>query len=391
MRVVVVYRYFAPDTPPYAIMLDRMTAWLAEDGHQVEVLTAQPAYKPEAKIPQQPWRENRTGVEIRRFWLLRETARGLIRAFNSFLFVVFAAFEILIGPKRDLVWTATMPPVFQAFLLCLASKIRGASFLYQMQDIYPEVAEATGNRLPAPLAWFLRRLDNWTLRNADACVVLSEDMADTIRGRVGNTARLHVINNFALALPAASPPRRPDGPVRFLFAGNIGRYQALPELVNAFASAASNDLELVLLGEGALKEKLIKRTRGQKHIHFLDHVPPEEALRKMQAADFGIVSLTPGLYRYAFPSKLLTYLAASLKILAIIEPESRLAKMILENHLGHTLSWSDKPEKWSRTLLELARTARSGEQMVVPPCLYHPESIRGQWLELVQQLGEKRT
>ena len=155
MKIAVVYRYFAPDTPPYAIMLEKMTAWLAAEGHDVEVLTAQPAYKPEAAIPQQPWRDMRNGVRIRRFWLLPERARGMVRAFNSLCFVLRAAANILFGPRRDLVWTATMPPVIQAFLLCAVAKLRGARFLYHMQDIYPEVAEATGTRFSPPLAWCL--------------------------------------------------------------------------------------------------------------------------------------------------------------------------------------------------------------------------------------------
>ena len=47
MRVVLVHRYFWPDTPPYAHIL-RAIAWtLAAGGHDVTVLTAQPSYNRE--------------------------------------------------------------------------------------------------------------------------------------------------------------------------------------------------------------------------------------------------------------------------------------------------------------------------------------------------------
>ena len=53
MRILIVYRYFWPDTPPYATMLRDISRWLAEAGHDVEILTAQPSYKPEVGIDHQ--------------------------------------------------------------------------------------------------------------------------------------------------------------------------------------------------------------------------------------------------------------------------------------------------------------------------------------------------
>ena len=57
MRILIAYRYFLPDTPAYAAILGNISFWLAEEGHQVEVIAAQPGYKPGANIPKQAWRE----------------------------------------------------------------------------------------------------------------------------------------------------------------------------------------------------------------------------------------------------------------------------------------------------------------------------------------------
>ena len=65
MKITIVYRYFWPDTPPYATMLRDMSEWFVDAGHDVEVITAQPGYKPKADIPAQPRQETINGVKIR--------------------------------------------------------------------------------------------------------------------------------------------------------------------------------------------------------------------------------------------------------------------------------------------------------------------------------------
>jgi glycosyltransferase involved in cell wall biosynthesis len=394
MRITIVYRYFWPDTPPYAVMLKEMTRWLAEAGHDVEMLTAQPSYKPEARIASQPWVENIDGVKVRRLWLFGESGRGLLRALNSLLFVLKSFLVILLGPRCDVVWTATMPPVLQAFLLCLAARLRGASFIYQMQDIYPEVAETMGLGLPRPLARLLKGLDNWTLRRAAAVVVLSEDMASTIRARVGGGARLHIINNFALVTDG-TPRRgkRKPGPVRFLFAGNLGRYQCLPELVSAFSRIPRETAELLLLGDGAMKAELVDLAGkgGSGNIRFVGHVPPAEAFRHMQEADSGIVSLAPGLYRCAFPSKILTYMAASLPLLVLVESGSSLARLVAEHGLGQTVDATASHEALAAAITAEANAIAGGKIYLPPPGeLYHPAGARVRWLSLLDTLGEMR-
>ena len=76
-------------------------------------------------------------------------------------------------------------------------------------------------------------------RGAQRVVVLSQDMADRSRARGLSTANVSVINNPPLAIdsamrPALPPPLdEPTNAVRFLFAGNLGRFQGLERLVAA--------------------------------------------------------------------------------------------------------------------------------------------------------------
>lgn len=395
MRITIVYRYFWPDTPPYAAMLRDISRWLAEAGHDVEVLTAQPAYKPELGIPRQPALESVDGVTIRRLPLLRENGGRITKALNAALFVAQAMLRLLRGDKPDIVWTATMPPVLQAFVMMTAAKLRLSGFLYHMQDIYPEVGIAGGVLANGPASRLLRWLDTRTLNRTDVNVVLSEDMKHVIEERGASPRQIRVINNYAWGRPARSqrPVSRAKGPARFVFAGNLGRFQNLEDLVEAFALVPSELAELHFMGTGRARSSLVAMVErmGLPHVRFHDHRPDDEALEFMQSCDVGIVSLTPGIYRYAYPSKTWTYMAAGLTMLAIVERDSELAKMITGRQMGSVAEWSDGAGKIGETIVRLASDIRDGKGATGRSDRDHlPERARGQWLTLFESLKAER-
>lgn len=391
MKITIVYRYFWPDTPPYAVMLREMTAWLAQAGHDVEVVTAQPSYKREAGIPKQPSRESVNGVTVRRLPLFRERGPGFMRLINSALFIALASWDIAFGRRRDLVWTATMPPVVQAAVLRRVSHLRGAMFLYQMQDIYPELGVVSRTMKDGLIARLLRRIDMITLRKSDAVVVLSDDMEKAIEERGAPPRRLRIINNFALTndeerrLP--SLVRRK--PLKFVFAGNIGRFQNLETLVDAFGRISPDLAQLELAGEGRVKSTLIEFVKKQQisNVTFRDHMPVEQIGNYLSAADVGIVSLSPGIYRYAFPSKTLTYLSVGLPIMALAEDGSALQRMIEDNKLGVNVPWHTGLDGIAAGVRQIARAIEAGSLSgEVPRFLYHAAEARRKWLELIREL-----
>lgn len=393
MKITIVYRYFWPDTPPYAVMLREMSRWLAESGHSVEIITAQPSYKPDARIPRQPWRETIDGVEVRRLPLLPERGPGITRLVNSGLFILLAFAAILSGRRRDLVWTATMPPVVQAAAMRLASRLRGAKFLYQMQDIYPELGLASQTIMPGPIANLMRMIDNATLNASDAVVVLSEDMALALAERKVEPRLLREINNFALASDVASGlPTRPvrgGRPLRFVFAGNIGRFQNLEELVAAFSRISPGEATLEIVGEGRVKAQLIKQVNDQRitHVTFRDHMPVDEVFNHLRTFDVGVISLTPGIFRFAFPSKTLTYLAAGLPLLALIEDDSALARMLREHRVGISVGWDKGVDGLVDGVRQIADGLERGVlASEIPRHLFDAAEARRKWLALMSEL-----
>ena len=188
------------------------------------------------------------------------------------------------------------------------------------------------------LAWrVLRWLDTWAINRADMVVTISHDMAKAIRARGARPRDLRVIRLFS---PTARlrPPQKTghEAPFRALFAGNIGRFQNLPKLLEVLAAAPAGLIEIHFLGEGRVKSALQEtvRERGLPNVYFHGMLPSEEAFDFAADFDIGIISLAPEIYKYAFPSKTYYYLAAGLPILAFLEGDSELSALVAGRRIG---------------------------------------------------------
>ena len=268
--------------------------------------------------------------------------------------------------------------------------MRGARFVYFLQDIYPEIGLHTNMVKEGALSRLLRSIDTWTLNRSDAVVTLSEDMADVVRARGAAPKRLVVINNFAAVTSESADRPARSGPARFVFAGNIGRFQYLEELVEAFASIDPAVAVLEFLGEGRAKAGLqrVVAQRGIATVRFHKALPVASAFEFMRGCDVGVVSLAPGLIRYAYPSKTFTYLAAGLPLLALVENDSELARETRARHIGLAVDWREPASRRVEAIHELASWPAEKCDAVGERSrgLFDPEVARAKWLELFQDL-----
>lgn len=341
MRILLTHRFYWPDSAPYGVLLRSIAEDLAAAGHEVEVFASMPSYRGHRPAPRH---ERTAGVTIRRVPVFAERKdRPLQRAANVAIYCTALFFAVL-RSRAEVVSAATFPPVFAAWTASLAARLRGAKFVYHMMDIHPELSFHSGGRLGRGLPYrLLRRLDTASLRRAAAVIVLSRDMERTIRARPGGEALpIHVINNF---LPEgfdeiADPPPdllKPEGRRRVIYAGNIGRFQNLPQLTEGVAACLDRhpDLEMLFLGSGEALPELEARWKDHPRIRFGGFLPSAaQAHRLIADADVAVVSLAPGVHKVSYPSKTLTYLGLGTPVLAVVDPDSSLAEDIREGGLG---------------------------------------------------------
>ena len=349
MRVLVVHRYYWPDKAPCAGIMRWIAKHLAADGHYVDVLTSQPSYRESSRKDRRPSFERLDAVSVKRLSLPTEARQPLWRVVNAmhlgFWIVLRSLFK-----KYDVIIVATAPPVLGGFCSALAAKLTRARFIYYCMDLHPEIGRISGDFANPVLFRVLQSLDDWTCRQASPVLVHSDDMRNTLLQRLrGSEYRIEVMNNFALpseqelSHESVSAWDKRDVRLRLIYAGNMGRFQGLETLLDAMGRIAyRKDIELIMMGEGVAKPKLVnQQNKINANVRFFDYEPVEVAKAAIRNADIGVVALTPGMYRYAYPSKTMAYLEQGRPILTAVETESELAKTMLAEGYGFSVSIGD--------------------------------------------------
>ncbi|MFK7860926.1 MAG: glycosyltransferase family 4 protein [Granulosicoccus sp.] len=389
-------------------MLRAIGSHLIEQGHAVSVLTGEPSYKTSDRDNDVATSQAVDGISVRRLRLLPGSRSvNLLRLLSKALWPLRAMFlvlwEALCGRRQDVVVAATIPPVVNGLCGLLAARLTGARFVYHLQDIYPEIGSAGGLWSEKSLKHrVLFRMDSYICRHADRCIVLSQDMADALYCRGVLASQVNIINNFMLvtfdetqdnAAVHASLPES-QGRFRVVFAGNLGRFQGLNVLLGAFLEQCeySDELELHFLGEGAAMKSLRDTANGHKNVFFHGHKPFEQACLLMSECDAGIVSIQPDIYRFAYPSKTLTYLGLGLPVLALLEQESALAKEVVSLELGVSAINTD-PAALKQGFADLVQylnsDANNRERIKqVTDSLYSKNIAMSHWTLLVDDLAQ---
>ncbi|WP_137119538.1 glycosyltransferase family 4 protein [Segeticoccus rhizosphaerae] len=342
LRIVLVHRYFYPDTPPYATILLSVAKALAAAGHDVTVLTCQPSYNRQV-VDCAPARENIDGVEVVR-WPVVDDRKSMGR---KLLNLVMFALHLMLARRTfrdaEVVMAATTPPVLIASLCSLLARQHGARFIYHKQDIYPEVVQATGQQSATPVNWILRQVDRRTDRRADRLVVLSDDMKRTSEARGVSSERIAILNNFdpweiGTLAEKATEEEQSSKALNLVFAGNLGRFQGLEALVNLIHKTKDESrITWHFFGDGPMKQAIAVLADDRCNIVMHGYQPAPVVASFVSRADLGIVSLHPGVITAAYPSKTMTYLRQGCPILALVDEDSELASMVRENRIGLTV------------------------------------------------------
>jgi colanic acid biosynthesis glycosyl transferase WcaI len=337
-RILLVHRYYWPDVPAYAQMLHIMAQRFAAEGYDVSVFTTQPDYNGIYADGRAPAHETVAGVKIRRI--------GLARALNVGWFCLCLVWHCLTH-RYDLMTVASFPPTVMARTARLICWLRGMKYIYHIQDLYPEVALASGLSQNGLLLKLAARVDRANCQKASRVIVLSGDMQAALARRGIATSNVRVINNFVIDKMKAAEkleqvPQLDPSKFHVIFAGNMGRFQGLETLLEAADLLKGQPkIQFDFVGSGALKQRLQQQAAGNPQIRFYDHQPLQAVMQMTQAANLSVISLGKGVIYCAYPSKTMSYLESGARLLAIVEPDSELVEFIQENNLGTTAPQGD--------------------------------------------------
>lgn len=364
MKILVLTPYAYPEKVASSHLGQNRNQAFKENGFEMVVYAPTPcrgiSKEERKKYKRKEWRdEKRFGgaMSIHRFSLFKEGKSSVFRALR-YVICCIKHFDRAVFSRDarncDVMFIASTPPI-QGAMAALVKKIRKIPFVYNLQDIFPDSLVGTGMTHRGSFLWKIGRIiENFTYRNVDKIIVISEDFKKNIMAKGVPEEKIEVIYNWVDEQAVLPVPREQNklfdryGLDRSAFyvtyCGNIGLTQNMDMLLQvAKELEVYPDIKFVLIGEGAYKKQVEKVVAewDLTNVLLLPFQPYEDIAHVFSLGNVGLVISKPGVGENSVPSKTWSILSAARPVLASFD-ENELKTIIDRNECGVFTRAGDK-------------------------------------------------
>ena len=388
MNLLVVCPHFDPDVAPTGVVMSRIAHELIARGNRLHVVTSLPWYQHhaiDAGWDGQLVRTERTDWgRISRVHPFPTDKRNIpARALAFGGFTALATLVGAFGRVRPDAVLAMSPPLTLGLAGRIAATARRAPLVFNIQDVFPDVAIELGLLSGDRVIRAARALERLSYRMSDAVTVLSDDLADNVRSKItiglegeqaqAQAKKVRVIPNF-VDTNAIRPAARENsyreqygliGKKVVMYAGNVGFSQSLDLVLETARSfeVSRPDVVFVINGGGSARPDLERDAAHLQNVRFIDMQPIERLPEVLAAGDIHVVPLRAGLAWSSVPSKLYSILAAGRAIVASVDSGTEVERTLERAAAGIAVP-PDDPRAFAGAISELIddsdRAARMG-------------------------------
>lgn len=368
MKVLLLPDYFQPEVVASSVMHDQRYTALAENNIEMICFTPSPcrgidegiriAYKKRTKETLYNGK-----MLVRRFSLYKEGRNPIARAFRYYIQCVKQFNRaIFVAKDYDVISVGSTPPI-QGMMAGFVKFLRRRPFVYYLQDVFPDSLVGTGLAKKGGILWKIGRvIENYTYRQADKIIVISEDFKQNIMAKGVPEEKIEVVYNWVDA-DAVKPVAKEENPLfeefkldrnqfTVVYAGNLGNAQNLSILLEAADKLPA--VQFVIFGSGGLENEIRTRIEqeGLANVSLLPLQPYERVSQVYSLGDVCVVSCKAGLGGSAMPSKTWSIMSCGRPVLANFD-EGEL-KMILEKNDCGVFTHAGNVEEFTAAVAELA-------------------------------------
>jgi colanic acid biosynthesis glycosyl transferase WcaI len=355
MKILILSINYWPEVTGIGAFTTYRAEYLAAAGHDVEVCTTFPYY-PEWKVPSRyagkiAANEERNGVRIlRSYAYIPNPATSLKRVLHEATFVVSSMIRAAVQNRPDLLLIIS-PPLGLAVNAILLSRLWHTPYVFDVQDLQPDSA-AELNMLPTWALKLLFSVERAAYRHAALITTLTNGMRKRIIDKGIAAEKVDLIEPrvddslFDIGLQEGIAFRRRYGlEDKFLVthSGNMGVKQGLDVIVDAAAlNRSDKSVQFLLVGDGAVCGSIQRRVAALQlpNVMFLPLLDAGDFRGLMGASDVCLLTQLKSVSEIAFPSKVVTYLAAGCPVIASVNPDSEIAQTVQDSGAGRVV----KPE-----------------------------------------------
>lgn len=376
MRVVVIGINYPPEMAGIAPQTAALCRHLAARGEDVLMLTAKPHY-PAWRVfaaYRQPgcMRQTLEGVPVIRVPSSIPARPGSLvqRLLYDGSFALAAGLTALRIPRADMyVYVGAQPAVAAA--TAFVAFVQRRPWVAKVADLAVNAGAAVGIIRPKALIQLLRTVEYSIYRRADSVLVLTEGFSEELLRHGLNEQKLQVVRDsedLASLTPTTSREETrqrhgldPDQPL-VTHIGSIGRKQGLQVAVKAATVDQSGACWLVV-GDGP-ERSAIKRSAPPGRMRFLPFMPRPQLADLLAASDLALLTQSRGVIESVIPSKLITYMAAGLPVVASVHADCEAARLISQADCG-LLVEPEAPDALRRAIADLLADPARRRQLSV--------------------------
>ena len=360
--------HFAPDTAPTGTVMTGIVEGLGALGHRLHVVTSLPFYEHHRVV--EDWRgsvalhsETRWGTVSRVQPFAGNKTNLVSRAAGFAGFTALSGLTAALTASRPDVVLAMSPPITLGPMAVAIGRLRRIPVIFNVQDIFPDVAIDLGMLTDPRLVTVARKLERAVYAASDAVTVLSDDLRANVVAKVGPTCadKVRVIPNFVdtkRIVPASGEnayraEHGLTGKCVVLYAGNVGHSQSLDLVLHAARFFADDpSVAFVINGQGSARADLERDAAGMTNVSFVDYQPPERLAEVLAAGDIHLVPLRRGLASASVPSKIYSILAAGRPFVASVDEGTEIDRVAQSSGAGIAVP-PEAPEPFVQAIRQL--------------------------------------
>lgn len=352
MKLLIVCDSYLPKKNSAAIQIHDLCVEFKRQGHEVILLTTLETGQLNAS--------NISGIDIHRVKYRSQDTDSFFRKLINQIILPFKMFSkaktaLNFNAIDGIIWYSPSSFLWPLILLLrFNSKIK--SYLI-LRDIFPEWAFETRTIESKIIFLILRYYARFQYKLADSIGIQASNNISYIPRRYHH--KVHVLENW-LADPKLRIPNSYFDETEytkkkiFLYAGNVGVAQGFNRVIDlAEQLSLREDILFACFSRGSELERVRKEVclRDLQNIRFFDVVEHEMLASICKSCTLGIVALDPRHLTHNIPGKFLFYMRSELPVIAIVNENNDLVKVIEQNKVGIVLRSKENSE-WSKIVLE---------------------------------------
>mgnify|MGYP002713041784 CR=1 FL=1 len=355
MKILILAHFYPPEMGGAGARLHGLSRWMADQGHDVTVIAGFPNY-PAGKFPDEykgklKAFETRDGVNVIRTWVYATPKRSSIRRILNYLsFTLASTLAGLVTRRKFDVVLASSPPLFLGLSGWIIGRLRRIPFVFDIRDIWPEVAVEAGEFAPdGTVTRLAERLAKFIYKRADFITPVTENKLKKLVVTGVPAEKMTVVTNgvdLDYVETAVTTDLRQELNLQdkfiILYAGLLGIAQGVDIAVRAAdILRGQKNIHFVIVGEGVKRDELMQKieTLQLQNVTMLPRQPREKIPSFLRASNVSLVPLVSSNINDAVPSKLLEAWAYSRPV--ILSAGGEAADIVNNNQGGLVITPGD--------------------------------------------------